>query len=153
MRANRRIVARTLLEATVVEAPQEEPEAGFDQTPDGTIAGLADVWVDPRVVAQAKQVIAQYGPEMAPRVRTMNPYDACVQWLDVLTGNGLDTEMYMGNGGHYWLAVGGGIFDPKGVKVVGYPHLTSNSYDAEKIVWRNSHYLDQDVLTEMPRFF
>lgn len=121
------------------EEPEQEPE--FTMPP---------AWVDPRIGSAGMDVIAQHSEQMISRCRRMAPYDASVQWLDMFLGNDLDAEVYQGNGEHFWVVVDGGIFDPRGDLVDGYPMLSPESYQADKIIWKNNDRVDQDVLSEVP---
>ena len=80
----------------------------------------------------------------------MAPYDACIQWLDVFLGNDLDADVYQGNGNHFWIAVDGGIFDPRSDLADGGTERTPDVYHADRIIWRNNERVDQEVLSEMP---
>jgi hypothetical protein len=105
-------------------------------------------WVDPRMPGAAQNVISKHGETLHYRVSTMLPYDACIQWMDAFLGSDLPTDMYYGNGGHYWLAVSDAIFDPRADLVPGFPSLSSESYRAEKIIWRDNERVNQDILSD-----
>lgn len=108
------------------------------------------LWLDPRVDSKVKGDILKSAKEMSKRCKHCNAYDSCVEWMSVLSGSGYDVDMYRGNGGHYWLSVNGVVFDTKARKVVGYPNLTTDSYEAEKIIWKGDTYVDNDILNEDP---
>lgn len=156
-------LARLLLEAEKIQnlvEEEAEDEEEFDVEPAAMeildldpVEKLNGIWIDPRADQNTRQVIVQAYPEMAQRCDRCNAYDSCAQWMPVLQGAGLPVEMYRGNGGHYWLAVSGVVFDPRADKVVGYPNLSPENYDAEKIIWRGDDYLDKDVLNENPDLF
>lgn len=127
--------------------PWEEPIEEDAQDPEYSLIG--NVWTDDRVPAVAFQVIQHYADDMAKRCDRMHSYDACVQWMDILLSNDFDVQMYKGNGDHYWLAVGGGIMDPRADQIAGFPNLSPSSYNAEKVVWNGNARVDQDVLNEI----
>lgn len=129
-----------------IPARAENPD--FQPDPERVFSEMENYWVDPRLPVQAKRVIVDYYPKMKSRTTNMCDYDACVQWMDVFDGNNLDVEMYQGNGDHYWLAVGSGIFDPCADKVAGFPDINQASYHAKKVIWKNNQRVDQDVLQE-----
>jgi hypothetical protein len=123
----------------IVVEDEQDPEHGL----------IGNVWTDDRVPQVALQVIQHYADDMACRCSQMHSYDACVQWMDVMLANEFDVQMYKGNGDHYWLAVGGGIMDPRADQIAGFPDLSPDSYEAEKVVWNGNARVDQDVLNEI----
>lgn len=129
------------LGAFLVEDEEPEQEPDFQMPP---------AWIDPRIGSAGKQVIVQNAERMGSRCKRMAPYDACIQWLDVFLGNDLDADLFQGNGDHFWIAVDGGIFDPRGDQVDGYPALASGSYNADRVIWKNNERVDHEVLSEMP---
>lgn len=157
MRISKRQLRRLL--ETRVPAPHEilfededeEQEPQYDVIDADSLEDLEITWIDPRVPDAVKAVIRERGEEMESRCRGLNAYDACVQWMSLLRSHAGNVEMYRGKNDHYWLAVQGGIIDPRGDTVAGWPNVTPDAYEAERIVWRDDNYVDQEILTEKPK--